>query len=233
MSYLWQEFNIKTFPAETLVFRDGVFCEDLSDYESAEFDADKNTISVVKTPTQPIHIILIGEITGKFDINIVILPGNTDVFMTAKIFNKKPAFLNFFIKNTGKNSVFNGQIIAQNYNSLKIDVKAGHFCENTGIFVKTKVLAHENTETDLSGYADIENNAVESDSDVSFSVMAVDESAKIIMKPMQYIKSVPHGAKHSASIYKNNEFQVDYLRGAGLSGEEIKQVFQEAFLSQE
>ena len=37
MSYLWQEFNIKTFPAETLVFRDGVFCEDLSDFESVEF----------------------------------------------------------------------------------------------------------------------------------------------------------------------------------------------------
>ena len=39
MSYLWQEFNIKTFPAETLVFRDGVFYEDLSDYENIEFDS--------------------------------------------------------------------------------------------------------------------------------------------------------------------------------------------------
>ena len=233
MSYLWQEFNIKTFPAETLVFRDGIFCQDLSDYESAEFNTDKNTISIVKTPSLPIHIIIIGEIAGNFDINIDILPENIDVFMTTKIFNKKPAFLNFFIKNTGKNSVFNGQIIAQNYNLLKIDVNAGHFCENTGIFVKTKVLAHQNSDTQLNGYANIENNAKDSESDVSFSVMAVDESAKIKMMPTQYIKSVPLCAKHSASIYKNNEFQVDYLRGAGLSLAEIKQIFQEAFLSQE
>ena len=70
MSYLWQEFNIKTFPAETLVFRDGVFCEDLSEYQSVEFNIDKNLISVNKTPKLPIHIIYIGEIAGNIDLNI-------------------------------------------------------------------------------------------------------------------------------------------------------------------
>ena len=44
MSYLWQEFNIKTFPAETLVFRNGLFCEELSDYN--DLDSLEFTIKV-------------------------------------------------------------------------------------------------------------------------------------------------------------------------------------------
>ena len=55
MSYLWQEFNIKTFEAETLVFRDGVFCEDLSDYESMNFEPESNSINITKTPKLPIR----------------------------------------------------------------------------------------------------------------------------------------------------------------------------------
>ena len=30
MSYIWNEFNIKTFPAETIVFRNGEYCSELS-----------------------------------------------------------------------------------------------------------------------------------------------------------------------------------------------------------
>ena len=41
MSYLWQEFNIKTFPAETLVFRDGKYINELSESENAIFDSEK------------------------------------------------------------------------------------------------------------------------------------------------------------------------------------------------
>ena len=232
MSYLWQEFNIKTFPAETLVFRDGVFYDELSDYENCHFDSEKNTIIIDKTPKLPVHIIYIGEIAGNFNININLSAENTKVFLTTKINNKKPAFLNIFIKNTGKNSVLDGQIIAQNYNSLKIDETAQHLCENTGIFLKNRILAHKNSETVLNGYAIIDKNFQNCDSDVSFSVMA-DESAKITMKPTQYIKSVPNSAKHSASIYKPNENQINYLRGAGLSRDEVKNVLEKAFLSQE
>jgi len=230
MSYLWQEFNIKTFPAETLVFRDGVFCDNLSDYESANFDSDNNTISVIKTPELPIHIIYIGEIAGNIDFNIDLHAQNTKVFMTMKINNKKPAFLNIFIKNTGENSVFDGQIVVQNYDSLQIDANGQHFCENTGIFLKTRVLAHKNTNTVLNGYARIEQNVPNCDSDISFSVMA-DESAKIIMKPTQYIKSIPNNASHSASLFSANDNQINYLRESGLSGQEVKEVLQEAFLS--
>lgn len=230
MSYLWQKFNIKTFPAETLVFRDGLFYEDLSDYTSAEFD--KNTINILKTPKLPIHIIYIGEIAGNIDINVNILAKNTKVIMTTKIINKKPAFLNIFIKNTGNNSLFDGQIIAQNYKDLTINVSGQHLYENTGIFVKTRVLAHKNTNTILNGFAKIDKKQKFCDSDISFSVMA-DETAKITMKPCQFIQSVPKKAVHSASLYKPNNNQINYLRGAGLSGLEVKNILQEAFLSEQ
>ena len=231
MSYIWQEFNIKTFPAETLVFRDGVFCDDLSDYENISFDIQNNTINIDKTPKLPVHIIYIGEIAGNIDININLSAKNTKVFMTTKINIKRPAFLNIFVKNTGKKSIFDGQIIAQNYNSLKIAVKCEHLYENTGIFVKNRILAHKNSETDLIGSAIIRKNIKECDSDISFSVMA-DESAKIKMCSIQYIKSEPKSAKHSASIYKPNENQIEYLRNSGLSEHEIKNVLEEAFFSQ-
>lgn len=229
MSYLWQEFNIKTYPAETLVFRDGIFYKDLSEYESCEYTAEKNLISVIKTPKLPIHIIYIGEISGNIDLNIDINAEKSKIKMDFKTINKKPAFLNIFIKNTGKNSVFNGQIIDKNYNNLKMSVIGQHLAENSGIFIKTRVAAYKNTITDLYGSAKIEKNAKNSKSDISFSVLA-DESAKIILKPTQYINSVPKNAAHSASLYKPSENQINYLCTSGLGEAEIKQVLEEAFL---
>lgn len=230
MSYLWQEFNIKTFPAETLVFRDGVFCEDLSEYKSANFNAEKNTISVNKTPKLSIHIIYIGEIAGNIELNIDINAENTNVIMDFKTTNKSPTFLNIFVKNSGKNSVFNGQIIDKNYDNLKIKVIGQHLVENTGIFVKTRVAAYKNTTTDLFGSAKIEKNSQNCDSDVSFYVMA-DESAQVILKPTQYINSVPNKASHSAALYKPNENQINYLRSSGLGTIEINKIIEEAFLN--
>ena len=230
MSYLWQEFNIKTFPAETLVFRDGEFYDDLSEYENVQFDTKKNLISVNKTPSLPIHIIYIGEIAGNIDLNIDINAENTNIIMDFKTISKKQTFLNVFVKNSGKNSVFNGQIIDKNYDNLKINVVGQHLSENTGIFVKTRVAAYKNTISDLSGMAKIEKNAINSDSDISFSVMA-DESARIILKPTQYINSTPKNASHSASIYKPTENQINYLRTSGLGTIEIKQILEDAFLN--
>ena len=230
MSYLWQEFNIKTFPAETLVFRDGVFIEDLSDYQSAVFE--NNTIIINKTSKLPVHIIYIGEIAGTIDLNINIIAPDNKIIMTNKIFNKKPAFLNIFVKNSGKNSVFDGKIIVKNENELKITATGQHLCENTGIFINTKVAAYKNSNSVLQGKAIIEKNTINCDSDVSFSVMA-DENAKITLKPAQYINSVPKSAKHSASLYKPNDNQIYYLRTSGLSGAEIKNILENAFLEQE
>ena len=95
MSYMWNEFNIKTFPAETIVYRDGVYCPDLSTLENKPID---------KKYDLPVHIIYIGEITGNCRLNIELNSENQPVFLTVKIKNKKPAFFNIFIKNTGKNS---------------------------------------------------------------------------------------------------------------------------------
>ena len=230
MSYLWQEFNIKTFPAETLVFRDGVFYEDLSDYKNIEFDSEKNLISVNKTPKLPIHIIYIGEIAGDINLNFDINAENSNIVMDLKTTNKTPAFLNIFIKNAGKNSVFNGYIIDKNYDKLKINIIGQHLNENTGIFVKTRIAAYKDTLTDLQGSAKIEKNAINSDSDISFSVMA-DKDAKIILKPTQYINSVPKNAVHNSSLYKPNQNQINYLCESGLGEIEIKKVLEEAFLN--
>lgn len=232
MSYLWQEFNIKTFPAETLVFRDGVFYEDLSDYKSAKYLKDENQIDIIKESVLPIHIIYVGCIENENKLKINVKAGNNKIILTSKIFNKKPAFLDIFVKNAGKNSVLNGQIITQNYDLLKINVFGEHLCENTGIFVKTRVLAHKNSDSELNGYAIIEKDTENCESDISFSVMA-DESAKIKMKPVQNIKSIPLNASHSASIYKPNDFQINYLKSSGMSANEVKEILEEAFLSLE
>ena len=232
MSYLWQEFNIKTFPSETLVFRNGDFCDDLSDYENCEYNKKTNTVIIKNTPKLPVHIIYIGEIDGKIALNIEIKAENAGIFMTNKIINKKPAFLNIFVKNAGKKSFFRGQIIAQNYDSLNIDATGQHLIDESDIFINTRVLAHKNTNTILKGFAKIDKNIKDCNSDISFSVMA-DESAKITMVPTQYINSVPKSATHSASLYKPTDNQINYLRESGLSGIEVKELLETAFLSEQ
>ena len=90
MNYLWQEFNIKTFPAETIVFRDGIYQSELSTLP--------NDLKITKKYDLPVHIIYVGEVAGKNDINCEISAENQQVFLSAKITIKKPAFLNVFIK---------------------------------------------------------------------------------------------------------------------------------------
>ena len=78
---MWDEFNIKTWDAETVVFRDGVFCPDLSTLNSTD---------ITKKYNRDVHIIYVGEIAGNCRLNINILTENQPVFLTAKIKNKKP-----------------------------------------------------------------------------------------------------------------------------------------------
>ena len=231
MSYLWQEFNIKTFPAETLVFRNTEFCPELSDYINIKYDKKNNNINIDKTPKLPIHIIYTGEIVGNIDLNININSDDTNIIMDFKTICKKPAFLNIFIKNTGKNSIFNGKIIIKNHSDLKINITGEHLQSDTCVFVKTKVAAYKNSKNYMTGTAKIEKNILNCDSDISFSCIA-DEKSVITMQPIQYINSIPKNASHSASIYKPNENQIYYLKTSGLSDKEIKNILEDAFLEE-
>ena len=90
MSYMWNEFNIKTFPAETVVFRDGVYCADLSTLKNTDID---------KNYDLPVHIIYTGEISGDNIIDINIGASNQPVFLSVDVKNNLPAKLKILIKN--------------------------------------------------------------------------------------------------------------------------------------
>ena len=160
--------------------------------------------------------------------NIELGADEQEVILTAKILNKKPAFLNVFIKNTGKNSELRGHIFVENFDQLNLDIKAGHFAENTGILVHTKLIAHKDTYSKLSGIAEIAGNCRECTSDIGFSAIA-DDTAKIEFLPAQRIKSEPKSAEHSATIYRLLPAQIEFLRNSGLSTLEIRDVSFEAF----
>ena len=220
MSYMWENFNIKTFPAETIVYRDGLFCPELSTLKNTDID---------KNYDLPVHIIYVGEITDKNELDVNISAQNQKVFLSMKIKNKKPAFLNIFIKNAGKKSDFRGHILLENFDTLNFNCTAEHNSPDTVILVKTKLLAHKDSISKLSGTAIINKSSENVDSDISFSALA-DKSAKISFLPAQRISAVPHTADHSASIYQPSAPQIEYLREAGLSSAEVLDTLSEAFI---
>lgn len=220
MSYLWKEFNIKTFVSETAIFRNGKFCPKLSTLTD---------LNIAKEYDKPIHIIYIGEISGKKTLNINILSENQKIFLSIDIKNKDDASLNIRIKNSGKNSVFLGQIMLDNFSNLDFDCVNIHEKSDTTILVKAKLLAEKNSFSKLSGVAIINKNSPNANSDISFCAMA-EKGAKIEFIPAQKISSIPKYAAHSASIYKPSFSQIEYLREAGLSGQEAKSAMREAFL---
>ena len=85
---MWNEFNIKTFPAETIVFRDGVYCGELSTLPNAPIN---------KNYDLPVHVIYVGEIVGENNLEILVGADNQKVCISANVKIKKPAFLNIFI----------------------------------------------------------------------------------------------------------------------------------------
>ena len=219
MSYMWNDFNIKTFAAETIVYRDGKYCPELSTIKDGPID---------KKYDLPVHIIYTGEIAGKCRLNIEINVAEQDVFLSADIKSKKPAFLNIFIKNAGKNSNLRGHVMIENACSVNFDCTGRHLAPNTGILVQTKLYAHRDTVSVLSGHAVIEKDAVNAASDIGFSAMA-ERGARMEFNPAQKISAVPISAEHSAAIYTPSAPQILYLREAGLSGAECEEVTKEAF----
>ena len=220
MSYMWDEFNIKTFPAETIVYRDGVYMADLSTLPNAPIN---------KNYDLPVHIIYVGEIVDENTLNINVGANNQNIKVSVNVKIKKPAFLNIFIKNAGENSEISGTVLIQNDSELKYNCDAQHLYKNTAILIKNKILAGKNSKSILSGLASIYKECPDCKSDIGFVAM-VDVGAKIDFQPAQRIKSVPQSADHSASIYKPTDAQVFYLRGAGLSGVEVDNALKEAFL---
>ena len=221
MSYMWENFNIKPFPAETIVYRDGEYCHELSTILNGDINKHYNL---------PVHIIYVGDIDSKKDLNININVPDQIVHLSVNIKNKKPAFFNIFIKNTGKNSKIYGHILLNNYTHLEYNCIAHHTSENTTIVLKNKLIANKDSFSKLSGTAIIDKNCENCESDINFAAIS-DKDAKIQFLPAQKILSVPQNAGHSASIYTPKPIQIQYLKQSGLSESEIKNIIREAFLN--
>ena len=221
MSYMWNEFNIKTFPAETIVFRNGEYCADLSTLPNAPIN---------KNYDLPVHIIYVGEIAGENNLEISVGAENQKVCVSVNAKNILPAFLNIFIKNAGKNSEILGHVMLENNSELNYECRAEHLYENTAILIKNKILAGKNSDSKLIGTAKINRDCLMCKSDIAFSAL-LDTNAKIDFMPAQNILSEPVFADHSAGIYTPKENQILYLRGAGLSGAEIDIAIREAFMN--
>ena len=221
MSYMWENFNIKPFPAETIVYRDGVFCAELSTIKNGPIN---------KNYDLPVHIIYVGEIDGKNKLNIDVNIPNQKVFLSVNVKNKKPAFFNIFIKNTGKNSEIRGHIIIDNYDKIEYNCTAEHLLANTGVFLQNKLIANKNSISKISGVAIIDSGCLNCNSDINFAAIA-DKTSKIEFLPAQRISSIPENAGHSASIYSPKPIQIQFLRSAGLSSSEINNTLREAFIN--
>lgn len=221
MNYLWQKFNIKTFPSETVVFLDGVFMPELSTLSSSIID---------KKYENPIHIIYVGETPTDKNLEIEILVPDVKAFLTVKIENKKPAFLNILLKNTGKNSFIKARVFVQNYSNFELSFDCNHLSKNTKIEVDTKIVARGGSFSKLFAAANIGKDCVNCESDIKFSAM-IEKDAKINFIPAQYINSVPITATHAAFIYRGTQHQIEYLRESGLSEAQIKTILEDVFIN--
>ena len=223
MSYIWQDFNIKTFPAETIVFRDGVFCPELSTLDNPVLD---------KKYDLPIHYIYVGNLDGKNDLDIVINENVKDqpIFLTVKVVVSKNAEFNISVKNSGMGCDLRGFITIENHGNIKYLINAYHLCKNTGILLKTRVLAYHDSVSELTGTAHIYKYCDSCRSDIDFSAMA-DKNAKIVLKPVQRISAIPESASHCANIAHYTEPQIEYLHQSGLTDNEINNVLKEAFIT--
>ena len=223
MSYIWQDFNIKTFPAETIVFRDGVFCPELSTLDSPVIN---------KNYDLPVHIIYVGELVGENKLDIIIDENvkNQAVFLSGKIKIKTNTKLDISVKNSGFGTDLRGFIMIENNKKLDFNLDAHHLCRNTGILIKTKILAYNDSISKLTGTAHIYQYCENTRSDIGFSAMA-DKNTQIIFSPVQKISAIPESAAHNANMAYYNNAQIEYLYESGLNDTEIKNILREAFIN--
>ena len=220
---MWNEFNIKTFPAETIVYRNGVFEPELSTLTEPE--------NINKKYDLPIHIIYVGKIYDENTLNINLGTPNQSVFLSINTENNLPAFLNIFIKNTGKNSKIRGHILLTNSSNLTVKISAEHKCSDTEILLQTKIIGKKNSFSKISGAAIINKDCENTKSNICLAGLATDKSAKIRFTPVQRISSVPEFAEHSAYMFHILPTQELYLRESGLSGAEVETAMIESFMN--
>lgn len=216
---MWNEFNIKTFASETIVYRDGVYCPELSTLADGPIN---------KTYELPVHIIYIGEIAGKCRLDIELGAQDQQVFLDVRVKNKMPAFFNIFIKNAGKNSEIRGHVLLENSDTLTFDCRAEHLSANTGVLVQNNLIGGPDSVSKLSGASVIKKDCDECISDIAFTAMC-DTGARVEFMPAQYISSVPKMAGHSASLYTPSAPQILYLRQGGLATAEVNDALRDAF----
>jgi len=87
MNFLWEKFNIKTFPADTAVFIDGVFNEEISDTQD-RIEIKKDGFFIKKADPGlrrgdeflPFHLIFVGDITKQ---NKAVIPAQAGIHCCA------------------------------------------------------------------------------------------------------------------------------------------------------
>ncbi len=226
MKKIFSKFNISKFLSYEIIFKDNKL---LSNIKDNIIEIKNTNIDINKKITLPIHIIYIGDILKDNNINININIDNQEVFLTLKLINKLKNNLNININNNGKNSKFKGKIIIKNESILDIKENCNHLNKNTEIILYTRIINLKNSNSRISAVANIEKNLKECISDINFSAIA-EINSKIDFLPVQYIKSIPISADHSASLYKENQKQIEYLKNSGLNKNKINKILKEAFI---
>jgi Fe-S cluster assembly scaffold protein SufB len=218
MTYLFDDFkNIRTFPANTQVYRDGVLVPEFCDNSLGE-DA-------------PLHIIHIGHISGAqnwfIDMNDV-----KNVYLTARITIDDNAKIRIEINANHENQEFDGKLFIKNSGDLDLNIVANNNKSYTQIHCETKLFAMANSKNNMAGTANIPSDVIDADSDIGFSALCANNVAYLKMAPSQRISSVPKSATHSASIYHPTPAQVKYLEMAGLSDDQATDLLNKAFMDE-
>lgn len=218
MTYLFDDFkNIRTFPANTQVYRDGVLVPDLCD----------NTHG----PDAPLHIIHIGKITGQknwfIDMN-----DTKPVFFTARITTDGTTKIRIEINANLENQGFDGKLFINNGGDLDLNIVANNNKSYTTISCNAKLFAMTNSMSNLIGTANIPSDVIETNSDIGFSALCAKNVGMLKMSPAQKISSIPKSATHSASIYHPAPAQVKYLEMAGLSDGDATELLNRAFMEE-
>lgn len=214
--------NIRSFPANTLVYKDGEFVPELS------------TDVKEKRPDLPFHIIYTGKITGEHNWTIPESPDKPEpnqIFITARLETYGTTKITLHIESSCTGQRFDGKIIIKNAGNLGLKVVGDNLHNDTEIKCQTKMFAGKDSESRLIGIANIPNGLMGASTDIGFSVLC-DRPSFLEISPTQRISSVPKFAGHSASIYHPTCSQIRYLETAGMTDAESTALLNAAFMEE-